>query len=121
MTEIITEIELYNEEANYEVSVSVSWEWVDNGIGTYEFWGTPSIDVRMELEQSGFYIDSVSFDEECGGGVAWTMEHADKTQHPKLWKEIELWVEDQVAELDPPEAYYGEDEDDYYDERYPYE
>ncbi len=110
MTEIITEQVLINEDANYEVNVSIAWTWVDNGIGSYEFWGTPGVDVRMELEFDGFYIDSVVFDEEFGGGVSWTMTQEDKEHHPELWKSVEEWVEAAIEELDPPEADYYDDE-----------
>ena len=111
MTEIITDTILTNEDEGYDVEVSVGWTWVDNGIGAYEFWGTPSMDIRMELELEWFYIESISFDEEFSGGPSWTMERSEKDKYPELWAKVEAWVESEVENLDRPEI-------DYYDYGY---
>lgn len=51
---------------NYFVSPNdcdVSGKWVDNGIGSYEFWGFCGTDRRMEFEISDVKIHSAEDDE----------------------------------------------------------
>lgn len=116
MTEIITEHELVNEEASYEVKISVNWSWVDNGIGHYEWWGSSEFQTKMELEVESFYIECVTVNEEYSGVVSYTVTRDEKDEFTGLWADVEAWVNSEVEELDAPEVYYDDDDYDYHDD-----
>ena len=116
MTEVTTihELETEDKETYITIEVEVSWSWVDNSIGSYEFWGTPGIHTQYDLEMSDYYINSFTIEDESTVGHYENTKES-KEKYPDVWKMIEEKTESLVENIDPPENEYA-DSDDNYDE-----
>lgn len=112
MTEIITEHIIVGD--GFEANVSVAWEWVDYGIGGYEYWGTPGIDVRMMLETTGFFVEEVvMYDDDNNVEEIIPNTPEMRELFPDEFAAIFEWVAEEVAKLSPPDEDYPTQEEPY--------
>ena len=92
---------------NYFFSAKVGCEWniVDNGIGYYEFWGTPGYQTTQDLELNTYEIQELTIIDIKNDIVLFDNEW-DESKIPKdLMEQIYICVDSQVSELEPDDAY----------------
>ena len=76
---------------------------VDNGIGHYEFWGSPGYDSRIEPELDEITLDEYSFWDEDGNEITEQIEDPEKI--------LQEWINENTGDIES--RFYEEDISEY--------
>jgi len=87
----------------YDATYTVDWVLEDQGIGAYEFWGSPGVDSHMEWTPSDLWVDSIKVYEIEDGGLISNLT-GDEVYLENPWIEkVEGWCCYHAERLDGPE------------------
>lgn len=116
----------------FDITVDAQYQWEDNGIGSYEFWGQRCNDVNHCWEWVGYSVEEVSARHDDGTEFTFKAQKRDPAHDAELnakygvdiesivigltgddgnaYAAIEQTLTEQTADMDPPEPSYTYDD-----------
>jgi len=95
-------------ESYFVAKVSATWSWSDNGVGFYEFWGTPGHHEDWGWEYEGYFIEEVAVfnnEEELVVSLTHSVDNSIAPEHEDIWNAVNEMVCEEMESLDPPDEH----------------